>query len=121
VGHKERARKDRLASHYSLIRCAKTRFCNIYFCVLQTKDLAMICKHCGHPEVDHGPACGRWRDTKTGEWDIIIPGRLCFWAENQGYQEDLCACPGFEAGMWNGELLFGGVANFTSYRAKAGV
>lgn len=44
------------------------------------------CKNCGHPEEDHH---GHW---SSGE---EIPGNLCFWAENQGYSQDLCPCPGF--------------------------
>ena len=51
----------------------------------------MNCPNCCHPEEDHGPICGQWA---TGE---VIPGRLCYYAENQGYSEDLCACPGFDA------------------------
>lgn len=34
------------------------------------------CFNCGHSEEDH-------------------TNMLCYWAENQGYQEDLCPCPGF--------------------------
>lgn len=53
------------------------------------------CKNCGHPEVDHGPHCGRWQDPVTKEWTVVIPGRLCFYEENIGHQEDLCECPEF--------------------------
>ena len=50
----------------------------------------MNCKQCGHPEDDHGPESGRWTDGR------VIPGRLCYHEENQGYQEDLCPCSGFD-------------------------
>ena len=55
----------------------------------------MNCIACGHPEADHGPASGRWQNKETGEWDVVIPGRLCYYMENLGYQQDLCDCPGF--------------------------
>lgn len=47
----------------------------------------MNCPNCGHSEEDH---VGYWTD---GE---LIPGNLCYHMENQGYQQDLCPCPGFE-------------------------
>lgn len=55
-----------------------------------------MCKHCKHSELDHGPHSGRRQNKVTGEWDVIITGRLCFYEENQGHSEDLCECPGFE-------------------------
>jgi hypothetical protein len=45
-----------------------------------------ICTQCGHSKEDHE---GYW---SSGE---KIPGDMCFWAENQGYSEDLCPCSGF--------------------------
>ena len=48
-----------------------------------------MCGNCGHPEGDHGPVSGRWT---SGE---IIPGRLCYFEENQGHCEDLCPCAGY--------------------------
>ena len=57
----------------------------------------MNCTQCHHPEADHGPTAGRWQNPDTGEWDRVIPGRLCFYMENQGYQQDLCDCPGFDS------------------------
>lgn len=47
----------------------------------------MICKNCGHSELDH---VGYWAD------GTIIPGKLCYYEENQGHSEDLCECIGFE-------------------------
>jgi len=55
----------------------------------------MNCQNCGHSEADHGPESGRWRDAVTGEFTVIIPGRLCYYEENIGHCEDLCACQGF--------------------------
>ena len=57
----------------------------------------MNCTQCGHPEADHGPTAGRWQNPDTGEWDVPIPGRLCYYMENQGYQQDLCPCSGFNS------------------------
>lgn len=57
----------------------------------------MNCKHCGHSVMDHGPISGRWQNPVTKQWDVIIPGRLCFHEENVGHCEDLCDCPGYEA------------------------
>lgn len=48
-----------------------------------------LCRMCGHAEAHHGPISGRWSGNQ------VIPGRLCYWAENQGYSEDLCPCSGF--------------------------
>lgn len=67
-----------------------------------------LCPNCGHPESDH---VGYWG---SGE---LIPGKLCYWAENQGYQQDLCPCPGFDAKPGEGSsyvaplLSKAGVAN----------
>jgi len=49
-----------------------------------------VCKNCGHPEEDH---VGYW--VKKDGSKELIPGKLCFWAEGQGYSQDLCGCPGF--------------------------
>ena len=46
------------------------------------------CPNCEHPESDHK---GYWSD------GTLIPGKRCFYMENQGYQQDLCGCPGFDA------------------------
>ncbi len=48
----------------------------------------MNCPHCDHPEEDH---VGHWAD------GTLIPGKRCFYEENQGYSQDLCPCPGFDA------------------------
>lgn len=49
-----------------------------------------MCKHCSHSEEDH--VGYNYIDGQR----VLIPGKLCFWGENQGYQEDFCICPGFE-------------------------
>lgn len=72
----------------------------------------MNCKQCDHPEDDHGPTSGRWRNRQSGEWDVIIPGRLCYYMENQGYQQDLCDCTGFDSTAQ---------ANYPGAFAKAGL
>lgn len=54
----------------------------------------MDCPNCGHPEEDH---VGYWQNPTTGAWDVVIPGKLCYYEENHGHCEDLCPCPGFDA------------------------
>lgn len=49
-----------------------------------------LCKTCGHPEAHHGPISGRRDDT-----GCAIPGRLCFYGENYGFERNLCDCSGF--------------------------
>lgn len=62
------------------------------------------CVNCGHPEEDHvGYRSG-------GE---LIPGKLCYHEENQGYCEDLCTCPGFD--VRGAQLTY-----FETLLAKAG-
>lgn len=75
--------------------------------------MAEKCTQCGHPEKDHGPASGRWRDKITGEWTVIIPGRLCYYEENHGHCEDLCSCSGFNDTK-------GPLSNFRAALTKAG-
>lgn len=65
------------------------------------------CKHCGHSEEDH---VGHWAG---GE---LIPGKLCYYMENQGYQQDLCQCPGFDV-----PIGFKGPDYLSTLLAKAGV
>lgn len=55
-----------------------------------------LCPNCNHPESDHE---GYWSD---GE---LIPGKLCFHMENQGYDQDLCPCPGFDARPGDNQAL----------------
>ena len=57
--------------------------------------MSNLCTQCGHPEEDHGPASGWWKNETTGEWTDVLPGRPCYYMENQGYSQDLCCCTGF--------------------------
>jgi len=69
-----------------------------------------LCTQCKHPEADHGPESGRWTDGST------IPGRLCYYMENQGYSQDLCPCSGF-----NLDPETEGLTHFETVLRKAGV
>ena len=58
-----------------------------------------LCTQCGHRESDHGPHSGRWVDGTT------IPGRYCFYVENQGWSQGMCPCTGFNTKPDNSTYL----------------